>query len=424
VLNLITDFKASTEDEAFVGSNSSQSFDSKFYKKGELAPRIDTFAFAGKQGDVSAPYFDGDYVKVDKISKIEMMSDSVKARHILVKSGDAQKTADSLKQLIETGADFATLAFKHSEDPGSKTAGGDLGWFKQGMMVRPFNDTCFLGKTKKIYSVNSQFGIHIIEVLEKSTPSKMVQVATIAAKIEPSTATRSKVYSEASKFAGENTTAELFTKTIENVKSIQKKTANDLKPADRNVPGLQQARQIVRWAYEAEKGQTSNVFDCGTMFVVANLKNIKEKGYAKLDDVKQQIELAVIKKKKAQKILSEVKGAGAYSTLEDLSSKLPRTSVLEANGVTFGSASVPNVGYEPKVAGVATQLEIGKLSNPIEGNSGVYVIIATKKDSNPVTNPRQEQDQNTRMLKSRTGYFSIVNLKESADIEDNRISFE
>lgn len=424
IVGLIEDFKTTEDDEAFVNSNSSESFDSRFYKKGELTAQVDTFAFGGKKGDVTSPYFDGQTIKISKISKKEMLSDSVRARHILVKSGDAEKTADSLKNLIEGGKDFMMVAFQHSEDPGSKTKGGDLGWFKQGMMVRPFNDTCFFGKTGKIYKVYSQFGVHLVEILEKSKTTQMVQVATITAKIEASTATRSKVYSEASKFAGENNTMALLTKTIENTKTIDKRVANDLKSSDRSIPGLQQARQIIRWAYESDEGQVSNVFDCANSFVVAYVKKIKEKGYADVEAVKSQLEASVIKQKKAKKILSDFEKAGTCATIEELASKVTGVSVQEATGVSFGSSAVPNIGYEPKIAGVATQLEIGKLSKPIEGNNGVYVLVSIRADNNPVTEANQEKDQSLRMLKSRTGYFSIMNLKESANINDNRLKFE
>jgi len=421
---LAEDFKKSDNDEEFVNSSSTVPFDSKFYKKGELPKQLDSFAFSGSRGDITASFFDGEYVKMAKISKVEMLPDSVKARHILVKQGDARKTVDSLKKVIEGGADFGAIAMQYSEDPGSKNKGGDLGWFKQGMMVRPFNDSCFFGKAKKLYIVESQFGIHLIEVLEKSKEAKMVQLAIISNKIEASTATRNMIYSQANKFAGENSTAELFAKAFENNTTIDKRVATDLKPADRSIAGLESARQIVRWVYESEKGQVSNVFDCNNIFVIACVKAVREKGYASVESVKGSLEAAVIKEKKAKKFIGDIEKAGTFASLEELSGKISGAPVMEATGLTFSSTAVANIGMEPKIAGVASVLQAGKISKPIEGNNGVYVIMVTRNDDTPVSDPKMEQEQNMRMMKSRTGYFSVMNLKDEADIVDHRLNFE
>ena len=103
------------------------------------------------------------------------MPERVHARHILLKTegkSDAEKKAlkakaeDLLKQL-KNGADFAELAKKYSDD-GSKDQGGDLGWFTHGQMVPEFDSAAFALKPKELSGVvTSQFGYHIIQVLEK-----------------------------------------------------------------------------------------------------------------------------------------------------------------------------------------------------------------------------------------------------------------
>jgi peptidyl-prolyl cis-trans isomerase D len=156
----------------FVNSNSDVDADTKFYKEGELDARLDTFAFKGVEGDITGPYFDAGAFKATKITKIADLADSVNARHILVKQENAMVLSDSLIELLNNGADFASLANEFSEDPGSAEKGGDLGWFKEGMMVKPFNDTCFFGEKGKIYKVFSQFGIHIVQIIDKGAASK------------------------------------------------------------------------------------------------------------------------------------------------------------------------------------------------------------------------------------------------------------
>ncbi len=424
VADLAPDFKTTDNDEVFVNTNSTVPFDSKFVKKGTLPAQIDSFAFSGLKGSLIGPYFDGEYIKLSKISKIAMMPDSVKARHILVTKGDARKTIDSLKKEIEKGANFALLAFKYSEDPGSKNKGGDLGWFPEGKMVGPFNDSCFLGKVGKLYVVETRYGVHLVELQEKGKETKKVQIATIAAKIEPSTATKNRIYSEANKFAGMNNTEALFAKAVEANGGKDKKVASDLKSGDRMIAGVESARQVIRWAYEAKQGDVSAVFDCNKQYIIACLKNVKEKGYAELASVKPQIEAEVAKEKKSTKILNDIKNAGNVGSLNELASKLKNTMVRDAIGVSFGNTSIPGVGMEPKIAGVASVLETGKISKPIVGNNGVYVIAVIKTDDAPVTNDKAEQAQNANMLKSRFGYFSYNVLKEKAEITDNRLQFE
>jgi len=121
-------------------------------------------------------------------------------------------------------------------------------------MVRPFNDSCFFGKEGKIYIVQSQFGFHVVQVLKRGVESQKVQIATIATKIEASTATRNKIYADANKFAGENTTSDSFEKAASINKNADKRVAQNIRPGDRSISGVESARQIVRWVYDAKKG--------------------------------------------------------------------------------------------------------------------------------------------------------------------------
>lgn len=89
----------------------------------------------------------------------------VSARHILVKEKDL---ADEIKGKLDAGGDFAALANEHSTDPGSKAKGGELGWFEEGRMVKPFSDAAFAAEKGTVVGpVETRYGFHIIEVLDK-----------------------------------------------------------------------------------------------------------------------------------------------------------------------------------------------------------------------------------------------------------------
>ena len=92
-----------------------------------------------------------------------------KARHILLQTGDNKAAAkakiESIKQELEQGADFAVLAKKYSQDSGSASQGGDLGWVALGEMVKPFEQTLFDMKKGTVSDiVETQFGYHLIEL--------------------------------------------------------------------------------------------------------------------------------------------------------------------------------------------------------------------------------------------------------------------
>lgn len=106
------------------------------------------------------------------------------AAHILVKTEDEAK---ALKAEIDAGADFADMAKQHSSD-GAAANGGDLGWFSDGMMVKPFQDAVFAMEVGKVSDpVETQFGWHLIQLKEtriKAAPSLDDMREELAAEIE------------------------------------------------------------------------------------------------------------------------------------------------------------------------------------------------------------------------------------------------
>lgn len=110
---------------------------------------------------------DGVKVSDAEMKKVfnEKYKEEVKASHILV---DNKKTADEVKAKLDKGEDFAKVAEKYSKDPGSKTKGGDLGFFGKGQMVPEFDKVAFSLKPGQVSDpVKSQFGYHIIKVVDK-----------------------------------------------------------------------------------------------------------------------------------------------------------------------------------------------------------------------------------------------------------------
>ncbi|HBF88384.1 MAG TPA: hypothetical protein DDX39_07040 [Bacteroidales bacterium] len=423
------DFIETADDKQFVNLNSDVAFVDKYYKQGELTEQLDTVLFNAEIGATYGPYFEGNSYKIAKLAEVKMLSDTVKARHILIRpdqnTGDyskAKATIDSLKTLVENGANFEELAMKYGSD-GTAAEGGDLGWFKREDMVAPFNDSCFFAKVGDIKTAVTQFGVHLIKVEGKGPETKKVQVAVLERVVAPSQKTYDVFYGEASQFAGLNNTYDKFDKAI-NEKALAKRVTPPLKETDKTIAGLEAPREIVRWAYNtATKGSVSDVFELGNKFVVATLTEVKEKGIAPFEQIKEELTVEVKKEKKAKTIIDKFNSAMTTSkNIQDIAANLG-LRVDTAENVSFSSFSMPGIGVEPKVIVNAVELEKDKLSAPVQGNTGVYLLHVFGKTENTETETKAEAARLTSGTQSRVDYEVYEALKKVADIKDYRIKF-
>ena len=178
------------------------------------------------------------------------------AAHLSYELSFTDKTVEELLQERLTSEAFAELAEVYSNDPGSKSKGGDLGVFAPSQMVPEFGDAVLANEKGKVFTVDSRFGTHIAEVTYLSKPTKKVQLATITYRIEPSQTTQQAVYANASKFIAEaHGSYENFDKAVAS-NSLSKRVAR-IRNTDRNLNGIDNSREIVRWAFNGEKGDVS-----------------------------------------------------------------------------------------------------------------------------------------------------------------------
>ena len=253
-----------SEDSLFVIAESdSRNFDMTFHTKGTLSPKIDSAAFNSEVGTVFGPYEENGVLKVSKLIAIKKSADSAKVRHILIAfkgSGasesvtrtkeQAKAMADSLLGLLKKGAKFNDFVEKFSDDNGKKMPpnkkageyypgkGGDYGWINQNsQFVEPFKNAALDNKKGDLVIAESQFGYHIIEVLDSKGSQKKVQVATIDRKLEPSSKTMQIAFVKASEFAGKNKTDELFQKAVVENK-LNKRVVDNIKESDKTIDPL------------------------------------------------------------------------------------------------------------------------------------------------------------------------------------------
>lgn len=419
------EFKTTEDDSSFVVYNSEQPLDEAYLGLESMPEALDSSAFNAEVGTVFPVYEEQGSFVLAKLSEVKMIPDSVKARHILLKTSNQpsdtllEAKLDSIKTLIENGADFAQLAKDFSEDVGSAIEGGNLGWFTEGRMVPTFNDACFNGEVGEHVIVPSNYGFHLIHIQEQAQKSRKVQLAKIIRQITPSNETFDEMFAKASTFYSTNGTSEAFTKATESGEYV-KQLASDVKVGDKAFAGMPNVRDVIRWAFKSEKGSVCEPKQFDNTFVVAHLAEVREEGIATMDQVEIQIELGAKKKKKAAMFIEEMNGV---SSLDELAQKVGGT-VETADNVNFAAYAIPGMGQELRVNGMVSTLQQGQMSVPIEGQTGVFVVqvdqVKTTTTETVDYSPIKAQlEQSYQATAGRV----IEVLKEKFGVVDKRYKF-
>ncbi|KPK84374.1 MAG: hypothetical protein AMS27_10100 [Bacteroides sp. SM23_62_1] len=422
------EFETTSDVASFTNIESDMPYDDLNHTYDELSENIRDFMFSAEPGDIIGPYQENESYRIARLVEINSLPDSVNARHILIQpdqSGNAtqaKQLADSLKNLIDNGSDFAMLALQYSAD-GSAQNGGDLGWFREGRMVKPFNDACFNGKKGEVLVVETQFGYHVVEIVDQSKPVKKVKVAILARDIKPSSKTYQDVYARAVEFSGLNNTYDKFNTAVTQ-QNLTKRYASELTENQRTISGLDYPRPLIQWAFEAELHEVcKEVFELGNKFVVAAVTSVKEEGFAPFEEVRNEIILAVKINKKAEKIMDQFRsGMNESTTLDDLAD-IFNLQVQEASNISFSSVSIPSAGIEPKIIGAASSLPAGVLSDPVQGNNGVYVLVVNTINQSEAVNAQVTKNRLDMMRQSRVYSEAYQALMDASNIKDNRAKF-
>ncbi|MBD1387104.1 SurA N-terminal domain-containing protein [Mucilaginibacter rigui] len=426
---LLADFKATPNDSLFVQINSETKAQLVYQKKGQLEPKLDSVMFSADKGFIYGPYLSNGSFKIAKLIDSRVGPDSVKARHILLNpttEGGLNKAlakADSLKKLIEGGRPFAELAKNFSIDKASGDKGGDLGTFGRGAMVPAFDDAVFSAPKGALKVVTTQFGVHLYQVEEQKGSSKVVKVAVVDKPLTASSKTQAAVYSKAQSF--------LTSLTNDNFDAQAKKAnlpiknAEDVSGTSASVLGLDNAREIVKWVFKSDKGAFSDqVFAVGDQYVIARVSGIKPKGILPLDAVKKQIEPAVRIQVKGKQLSDKFQSAlNGASSIDQVAQKAG-SKVTPLQNIVFANPVIPGSSAEYKVVGTVFGSQPNKLSKPIEGQQGVYVI-SLDSFINPaqLTNNVREKQTLGQALSQRSQGQVLDALKDKANVKDNRAKF-
>ncbi len=425
----MAEFSSAESDSIFARLYSEEQFDGVYYPKANVAPEIADTVFVSPVKSIIGPYMSGNMMKLAKITDRKMISDSLRLREIVfdfsqVKSQEEANAkravfdsvfmlADSLKQ------DFAMLAAQFSEDQTKKATGGDIGWVKRGEKEKSYNDEVFYrGSKGSVHRAGTQTSLIIVQVAEDRPTTPAVKLTYLSKTVLPSPETEKEIYANASKFASDNQTADKFRKSGE---KQGMKAAESLRKEDFNVFGLGSARELVRWAYEAEEGSVSPVISADKMHVVALLDKVNPKGLAPLEAVKEKVRIEAAQDKRVEILKKKIEAAKSGNFDEWASKAGSVTNV--ADNVSFSNPTLGNMGYEPNVAAAAVNLKLNTPSVSVKGNTGVYVVVKTSEN-----NPEAPKDlgmyaaQLKGQQAGKAGRVAEVQ-KKLADVEDRRFEF-
>lgn len=405
-------------------------------------PRFyDTIFKLAKPGQVVGPYFLGENIYVSKV--IGFTPAKLSARHILISTDKAKddksislkrKLADSLVKVLNKD-NFTAFVEKYSEDPGSKSTGGKYENFLEGEMVKEFSEFCATQPVGKIGVVKTDFGFHIIEVLDRSA-DKLPLLASVVQPFKASETTISdketevtrllyKLDNKISKESDPLKKIALFDTIVTRAKKFPRPIQiEDNNPKVYGFTTALAADKILELAFapNVEVGTlTSYPIKDKDKYVIAMVSSIKEKGEPKFEDVKAQMERDLIEEKKAKRLMNQMAKSKSLSRL----AKSGNTTVMTAE-VTFGMAQINGAGYEPEIVGALfSAIKDKKRTLPLKGKNGVYVIVVNKTTKAPAAaNHNVERDQLLSTLKNGVQGQALAALKKKADVVDNRKLFE
>ena len=428
---VVPGFLTTSDLELFLSENSDIPYDSIYRPKGFFSSDHAQMIFNLDNNQTYGPYTDGEFLKYSKMID-KKRNGNVRASHILVSyqgaqgasseitrtKEDARKEARRILNLARTNPDsFSSYALDFSDGP-SKSNGGDLGFFQEGMMVKPFNDYVFSNRVGRIGLVETDFGFHVIKVVAKED---VVLVGTIGLKNIPSDRTSDSIFNIASKFEIDLGKSIDINKTASDL-DFEVKSLNSIGELDHDLPNMENQRRLVQWLFNEDSSIGDyKRFDLSQGgFVIVQINDKQDKGLMPARLASLTVTPILKNQKKAEMIISENK---KYTTLEDLSAS-NNLEIINVSALNQITPVVSQAGFEPKLVGTAFGLEIGQTSNLIEGETGVYLVKLNSLNSvEEIESYSAFENQLTSKLRTNLDFNIVQSLKKSADVVDNRSDY-
>jgi peptidyl-prolyl cis-trans isomerase D len=390
--------------------------------------RITYFAFTANQlpGGIPQPSQQEiqEYLKAHQADY--SVPDQARSRHILIlvaagadaaTDAAARAKADGVLKQIQGGANFAELARKYSDDPGSKGSGGELGFAKRGAMVPEFDDAIFTQKIGDAKIVKTRFGYHVVQVEERQTAHSEslneVQPAIQATLIRQKTAQAEEDYAQA-------LTKEATKNGLEKTAAAHHLQLATTPPVGSQgaIAALPNGSLVVAKAFESKQGDPPQAAPTGegyaifqvTGIVAAHAPNFEDWESHVLEDYREQVLPALLSLKTKQL-------ADKAKTENDLAKAAKEEgATLKASDLVGSSSQVPDLGPVAQVAPQLFDLAVGQISAPIDaGRTGVVAKLVDKEEPSADEIARNLDQAREQLLEQRRSNAFSVFLSGAMD---------
>lgn len=393
----------------------------------DVVARLDSVSV----GSIYGPYYNGADNTINSFKLVAKTAapDSIEFRQIQVFAEDVDKTktlADSIYNAIKGGADFVELAKKYGQN-------GDTSWLTsaqyEGAQIDgdnlKFITTITNANVNELTNLPMGQANVILQVTNKKAVKDKYKVAVIKREVEFSKDTYNRAYNDFSQFIAANPTVE---KMVANAEEAGYKLLDreNLYSYEHAIGGVRGTKEALRWVFDkAKPGEVSGLYECGESdhMLVVGLVGITPEGYRSLKQVQDQLRAEIIKDKKAEKIIADMKAANAVSLDQYKAMNGAVSDSLKM--VTFGAPAYVAAlrSNEPLVGAYASVAEMNKLSAPIKGNAGVYVLQMYAKDKlNETFDAKEEEAKQTSMHERLAGRL-MNDLYLKANVKDTRYLF-
>jgi len=362
--------------------------------------------------------------------------EQVRASHILLKTegkDDAavKAKAEELLKQARSGADFAELAKKNSEDEASAKNGGDLDYFGKGRMVPEFDAAVFAMQPGQISDlVKTQYGYHIIKLVDKK-PATTRPLAEVRQQLSDQLA-----YQRAQAQAAD--LAQNLEKQIKSPADLDKVAKaqglvvqeSGFFARDEPILGLGPAPEAASKAFDMKPNEVAGPLRASRGFVFETMTAKQDPYVPKIEEVKERVRDEVVKQKardasrqKAADIAAKLKAASDFEKAAKAAGVEAKTTDLIAQ-----DSPIPDLGNAPAVLDAAFKLPQGGVSDPIATDNGTAVVkVLEKKEVTPEEWASSKDKFREELLTDRRNrFFSayMLKAKQKMKIEVNRESLQ
>lgn len=402
-----------------------------FYNKSAFPSDVVARLDSVEVGVIYGPYYNSADNTINSFKLVAKTTapDSIQFRQIQVYAETADKTkalADSIYDALKGGANFTDLAKKYGQT-------GDSLWLAsaqyEGALIEGDN-LKFITAVNNA-SVNELVNLPIgqmnviLQVTDRKAVKDKYKVAVVKREVEFSKETYNRAYNDFSQFIAANPTVEQMAANAEEA-GYKLLDRRDLYSYEHTIGGVRGTKEALRWVFEkAEPGEVSGLYECGDSdhMLVVGLVGVNPEGYRSVNQVQEQLKAELIKDKKAEKIMADMKAANATS-LEQYKA-MPGAVSDSLKLVTFSAAAyVPALrGNEPLVGAYASVAEMNKVSAPIKGTNGVYVLQMYAKDKMNEQFDAKKEEATLVNIHARMAGRLMNDLYLKANVKDNRYLF-